>query len=212
MNMAAVQQHGLEMERILGSAYLGHDVPATHYTSVYDIPANIAPDGRPVSIKTAKINASGGTICLGDARRIWANVATEEMTLICGTYTQVAGFKAFTRVHEIVITPDIARRLLGTVTPDQVARFHDTLLEFPQGSHVAARRWARAVKVHMKDREGLITLNPKIDSKRQRRLQCSVILRDLLALPGIQVTTYDVAYRDLALPIRIASGLRQFNA
>lgn len=209
--MPAVQQHGLDMERILGSAYLGRALPAAGYTDPFDIPAHLAADGRPVSIKTAKRNGAGGTLCLGDARRIWATLREREITLICGIYTQLGGIKSFTHVHEITLTPDLAPHLLGRLTDADIANFHAGLLDHPVGSHAAARRWARDTKRALADRTGRITLNPKIDSGRQRRLQCSVRMNALLPVPNIVVRTHTQEYCGQALPIRIASGARQFN-
>lgn len=209
--MPAVQQHGLDMERILGGAYLGRPLPAGGYTDVFDIPADLTHDGRPVSIKTAKHNASGGTLGLGDARRIWATLRAREIVLICATYAQAGDVKIFSRVCEVVLTPEIAPHLLGALSLNEVATFHEGLLRFGPGEHLRARAWARAEKRTLCDRAGLITLNPKIDSKRQRRLQCSLRLNALLAIPGVTTRVHRHDYRGTALPIRIASGARQFS-
>ena len=60
----------------------------------------------------------------------------------------------------------------------------------------------------------IINLNPKIDSKRQRRLQCSLSLNLLIEKSinyNIIHTSYDSRFMNIQLPININSKQREFN-
>lgn len=209
--MAAVQEHGLVIERILGEAHLGGGMPEVPRTSVFDIPAESSRDGVPVSLKAAKATRSGATIGLGDARRIWASVSGTRFRILCATYHQDGAEKVFTRVHEALITPAAAPSLLGLLTMEDVSALHVELLGFGAGQHAAARRHAKSRQAALLRKRGLVRLNPKIDSKSQRRLQCSVRLSDLLALPEIESRVHDAEFHGVTLPLRILSAARSFG-
>ena len=134
--------------------------------------------GLPTSIKST----GGNIVGLSDAR-IFFSIA-ETFRMMVGCYTQKDSQKHFHTVHEFTLTPTILAELRGEVTLEDVDRFHNGLRlnAFPVGSHSEARQWARQRKVAIADKRSMITLNPKIDSKRQRRLQCSLRLSELIEL------------------------------
>ena len=52
--------------------------------------------------------------------------------------------------------------------------FEEKIKSFPVGEHLEARAYAKNWKKENKGKTGLLTINPKIDSKSQRRVQCSI--------------------------------------
>ena len=77
-------------------------------------------------------------------------------------------------------------------------------------SHLDARAWATKVLRKLEPRLGCITLNRKIDSKSQRRLQCTAKLEALWALAGCP-KPHTKVFRGLELPIQIDSSSREFK-
>lgn len=169
-------------------------------------------NGLPTSVKTTQKTAVG----LGDARSIWKLVTEEPFRMVVGRYGQFTETKVFGEIIEIVIEPRLATELLGSITLDEVAALHDGigLENFHDGGHAAARRFAKREVARLKPRRGLISLNPKIDSARQRRLQCSLdVLRlaDVVRKSGGLVKIHSRLYGDLALPFAIRSDARCFS-
>ena len=193
------QLHGIFFEKKIQALYEVYD---DSHTNKWDIPSK---KGRlPISIKTTKNN----TIGLSDARRIFSIDC--DWKLIVGVYKQSGDLKKFVEIREYVLTADIFDTLKGNVSIDEIEDFHNTLLSFQKGQHKKARLWARNRKNELKDRLSFIKLNPKIDSKNQRRLQCSIKVTDLdsVATP----TIYTDEYMGLKLStLKVNSLSRTFN-
>jgi hypothetical protein len=212
--MSTSQFHGKVFEREVIRTCFGVDPDSISPDEVFDIPLGIActqltPLSHPVSIKTFKrVN-----ICLSDARRIWAWQGS--LMLVLGLYVQAGGVKRVVAVHELVLSMNNQTRtlLFGSVSLAEVKAFHDSmaLSNFPRGTHSAARALAQATKASMASRLGCIQLNPKIDSKTQRRLQCSARL-DCLIGAASSASEHRGNYRGLPLPFEIQSSSRIFSS
>lgn len=222
--MSTNQLHGKTFETEVITTCFGlteEHVKSISSTAVFDIPFGVTtclhPSGDPVSIKTAAVKAAkrAASICLSDARRVWA--WDGPLIVVVGLYAQVAEKKVFHTVYECHLRLDAKQRvaLHGDLTLSEVAGFHEHLKSFGLGLHVEARNWAKQRKKELSARTGAIQLNPKIDSKMQRRLQCSIKLEHLLAacpetMSFTQTDTGD--YRGLALPFSVQSSARQFSS
>ena len=186
-------------------------------TEKFDIPFGTItckhPEGTPVSIKTAAAKAAllSAIICLADARRVWE--WTGPVILVVGLYSQLGANKHFHTVFEFFFELDELERkaLYGSVTLQEVSEFHKGLTSFEKGRHVAARLWAKAHKANLTPKLGVISLNQKIDSKSQRRLQCSVKLASLNKACA-HTKMYQENYGGLALPFVIESSSREFSS
>jgi len=219
--MSTNQLHGKTFEREVITKCFGlteEQVSELSNTSVFDIPFGITtcqhPTGNPVSIKTAaaKAAARAAIVCLSDARRVWA--WDRPLILVVGLYDQVAEVKRFHTVFEfhIQLTDSERRRLYGDLTLAEVTHFHETLMRFGPGQHLAASAWAKSHKAELSTRAtGAIQLNPKIDSRRQRRLQCSAPLERLRgACDDVREFTQATGgYRGLAMPFEVLSSRRE---
>jgi len=159
------QEHGFRFEDWLKKTFF--DI---YYTSEWDIPKELNPNkrGGPISIKTAKWKSS---IYFGDALRQFD--INEDWTLIVGFWKNQGKKKKIVKITESLITKENWRGYWGSITRAEIARL-DTLIKNRRKSYNVIRKEAQACKSMLKQKSNLITLNPKIDSKAQRRLQCSI--------------------------------------
>ena len=218
--MSTSQFHGKAFEREVISTCFG--VPkeiaeSFNDTAIFDIPLGVVtckhPTGNPVSIKTAAVKAAAraATVCLSDARRVWS--WREQIVLVVGLYNQIGDEKHFHSIYEFRFNLSELERskLYGEITLDEVTFFHERLKSFEIGQHAAARAWAKTLKKAWKARTGVIQLNPKIDSKNQRRLQCSAAITALVDACEDSELFRD-EYRGLQLPYVVSSSSREFRS
>jgi hypothetical protein len=83
------------------------------------------------------------------------------------------------------------------------------LANFPEGKHEEARKFFKQWKKDNKDRLGLLTLSGKVDSKRQRRWQCSINKTNYKKLFGERAKSTIFNGIDLS-EFTITSGKRKF--
>lgn len=228
--MTASQHHGFvfeglihqEVNRRLGA----HARPPMAFqaapTARFDLPAWKDPTGSgvPTSIKMARRAGNGKVrVDLADARRTVALVDQPMLRMVVGIYTQREGEKVVDEVREYLIPGDCWARAAGEAPPGVVARFHEAIrLDDHRQAREAARAWKRRLE---REYPGIIRWAPKIDSKSQRRLQCSVYLHELDALvqdhpgacvhvhrPGAPASAPACAVAGLPLPLVIDSPPR----
>ena len=210
--MTRNQLHGKKFEDLIkacglfpGSADGGRSVTAS-----FDIEARFDKRrGLPTSIKSTASEVIG----LSDARRFWS--VNEDYRMIVGPFEQRVGIKKFAKIHEFLLDQEILQSLRGDVSLAEVQAFHEglALKVFVAGTHDKARRWAKGQNKIFASRNCAIVLNPKIDSKTQRRLQCSVSLRILIkycAGKGLHIV-HDEWIGDLRLPLELNSSAREFD-
>jgi hypothetical protein len=188
--MTSSQNHGFIVEDIIKqeferiSTFDSVPPPTVHtrYTARFDIPAHrdIYGKGMPTSIKSSKFKGQKTLVCLSDAVRICGlQDAQNTMRLVVALYKQQGQEKLVSEVREYLITPDEWRTLMGDVPVSVIEDFHDSLA---QKDHKKARATAKEKKQQIADDyPSAMRWNAKIDSKNQRRLQCSVRLGDIEA-------------------------------
>lgn len=206
------QLHGLTLEDIIRKSgrFPGAETLRCMPTAKVDIPAEFDQHyGLATSIKATKRTI----IDLGDARRIWQQIQNEPIRFLIGRYAQFTNMKTFGEFLEVHTSPTMAADLLGDITLEDVERFHFEigLSNFPKGDHANARRWAKEHKRLLESRTGAIQLHPKIDSKSQRRLQCSIDIKRLeaIALKHKQyIRVYDECFETVQIPFSIQSTPR----
>ncbi len=209
--MSENQQHGKAFETLIRDCGLfrGASEFPEPSTAKFDISARFDPAGLPTSIKAT----SNRVIAMADARRFWELDCT--IRLIVGRYRQTGSDKRFDMIHEFILTAEDLGVLRGDITSDDVARLHSGIgpEAFPIGQHGEARAWAKQEKKALVTRATQTTLSPKIDSKKQRRLQCSVTIDAVMALTSgtSRHTVHANRFGDLALPLIVSSSLREFG-
>jgi hypothetical protein len=169
-----VQSHGLVFERWVGDTFFdGYRPP--RYTQKWDIPAeiNTRHGGLPVNPKAVKY---GTPVGLGDALQQFD--IDEPFILILGYWRQEGAEKRFVNLTAITVTPEQWRKLWGPVTRADLEKL-DAVIKDRSLDYREARRKAQAMKKAPPFSQSIIVLNPKIDSKTQRRLQCSLRFKDV---------------------------------
>jgi hypothetical protein len=207
------QAHGLVFERWVADAFFSGYRP-DGYTQKWDVPAfaNRRPDpalaGLPANPKAVKFGAPVG---LGDALRQFD--IDEPFLLILGYWEQPApDTKRFVKLLASRVEPAAWRALWGPVTRADLERL-DALIKDRSLSPAEARRRAQALKSRPPFSESVFVLNPKIDSKGQRRLQCSLRYADVFKhlAPGISPNREETpTLWGVPFTGSVASGPREF--
>ena len=187
--MPEVQNHGFRFEKWIRDTFFGSY--EGNYSQKWDVPAenntsNIVPKelrGLPVSIKTTKL---GCPVNLGDALRQFE--IADDFIMICGIWTQanrqekhlVAIGAALFRVGtwRQLWTPlklSELKVLDGTVKDRGISYFE---------ARLRAKQWQ---EVHKPRSEASLRINPKIDSKEQRRVQCSLPFATYCEVAGLDL-------------------------
>ena len=174
----AVQSHGFTWEKdILRSVYgaTETELESIGYTAAEDFPGsfNKLEPGVDVSIKTTK---TPGVVCMADALRVFEFCGSAKaFHLVVVTYLQSSPTtKTLVSIIEVDLT-DSRESLFGSVTSEDIRELNNLIKAVPTGRRKTAEE-TRAIKefnFKIKNKTGSIILNPKIDSKSQRRLQCS---------------------------------------
>ncbi len=188
LNAQEVQRHGVVFEQwIRDSFFDGYQPPG--YTQKWDIPAEINRNhgGVAVNPKATKYRTS---VDLGDALRQFD--IHEPFILIIGYWVQEGPKKRFVKIVAPRIEPEQWRALWGPVTREDLVRL-DSMIKDRSIAHQEVRKRAKAMKAEAPFTESVFTLNPKIDSKGQRRLQCSLRFDEFFArlLPGVDMEPED---------------------
>jgi len=174
----AVQSHGFTWEKdILRSVYgaTETELESIGYTASKDFPGsfNKLDPGVDLSIKTTK---TPDVVCMADALRVFESCGPgDPFHLVVVTYNQSSPTtKTLASIVEIDLT-DSREYLFGSVTYEDIRELNNLIKAVPSGRRKTAEE-SKAIKefnFKIKNKTGAIILNPKIDSKSQRRLQCS---------------------------------------
>ncbi len=198
------QMHGVRWEDVVKATrfFTGASNRSRSNTSIFDIESEFDRRGRlPTNIKSTKTS----TICLADARRF---VSIEcDYRMVVGCYTQETSTKSFNLVYEFIMSREAHKALIGALTPDFVECFHNIISMRSLPNYADARSIASCInKVSFLNDLTDLSLNPKIDSKSQRRLQCSVSIDTMKKHSAW--TEFREDYSDLVLPFKIKSLAR----
>ena len=198
-----VQAHGNAYEDhvILGRTGMSKDeydaLKPNGYTSEFDLSKGLVVDYNG-SIKTTSSN----TICCSDVVR---KMTHTNYRLIVGQYAQVGEEKVFHTEYEFFITPDDDRALWGKMDIQEVREFVDYVKSIPSGkeAQLSTKFQRQTLQEQAQDSSALFKLNPKVDSKKQRRVQCSLHIDKLIAA-GVKYIKKDINYIVISAP-------RKFN-
>jgi hypothetical protein len=164
-----VQGHGFTFEKWVHDTFFdSYEVGS--YTDEWDVSKdfNVNYGGVPVSIKTAKYRSPVG---LGDALRQYR--ISEDFLLIVGFWQQEASKKRIVNIVAAPITVALWQSLWHPITESDLLKLDSTIKDRTL-TYQQARVSAQQIKSQPPFTQAHITLNPKIDSKSQRRLQCSL--------------------------------------
>jgi hypothetical protein len=212
--MTEVQAHGFGFEKWVrdqffagyrGSYMQKWDVPADHNTQA-TVPEPF--HHLPVSIKTAK---AGSPIGLGDVLR--QRQIDHDFLMIVGFWEQrTSTEKWFVDIGYAVFRAGDWQAVWGHLTLAEIAAI-DVIVK-NQGTHysivrAAAQAWKRQPLV----RTASLVINPKIDTKTQRRIQCSVPNPFFWRVAGREPRRNDApALWGIVFPNPVISSARTFNS
>lgn len=173
-NAQEVQQHGVIFEEWIRQTFFGGYQPEG-YTQKWDIPAEANRDhgGIPVNPKAIKYGAPVG---MGDALRQFDS--DENHLLILGFWDQTNGDKRFVKAAVIEMTPELHRKLWAPIDRASLEAL-DAVIKNRELPVTEVRKMAQEMKNRPPFSEAIMQVNPKIDTKGQRRLQCSIRFADV---------------------------------
>lgn len=144
------------------------------YTAKWDIPSEINKHThKSVSIKTAQWKSSIG---LGDVLTQFD--INEDFELLVAFYEKIGDKKKVVNMQVVTILKEKWGELWGNMRREDLEKF-DKMVRSSEGRHLTGealdnfRAKVQQVKREIfKDYNGKFSINPKIDSKNQRRVQC----------------------------------------
>lgn len=189
--MNEVQSHGIDFEdlkirELTGLSKNEYDkLKSNGYTSSFDL------------VKGIMVNYNGSIKSTGknsiDCADILKRMKETEYTLIVGCYNQKDNNKVFHTEYKFYILPEHYKLLWGDMKYELVEQYANKIKSIEEGREAQKKyqlvknQWKSEVKC---DR-ALFSINPKVDSKNQRRVQCSVKLDKMLS-SGIKYIKRDI--------------------
>lgn len=212
--MAESQSHGILFEDTVIRSVTGipkrdydQQIP-DGYTSAFDLHEQVLA-GFNGSIKTT---GSDGIGC-GDIVRFLSHCATREFTMIVGEWQQVdPQTKHYYQIREFDFSPEFYHRLFRELTAELILPFVEWVKSVPQGkeAQLEARPIYKQRRAEIKAEHdcGIASIDVKIDSQKQRRVQLGLKISDLTEL-GLPNRIYTSSYRGIQLPYEQVSGARK---
>ena len=198
-----VQAHGnyyedLKTRQITGLGKAEYDaLKESGYTSGMDIMKGLL-SVSDYSIKTT----NGNKIDCGDVLR---RRQETDYNLVVGCYSQVGENKVFHTEYTFYIKPEHEQKLWGRMNYNQLAEYVDYIKNIPAGKEAQqeTKTERTVLKNCIEDKNALFKIHPKVDSKKQRRVQCSVKMSDLIKAR--------IPYKQTLIRETVHSPSRQFN-
>ena len=178
------------------------------YTSPMDIHAGVKSD-KNYSIKASK----GKGIGLGDMLSFYREAYSGEFTMVIGLWEQeTKTSKSFHTVYEFEINSEYASKLFGNVSEEEIVEFREWIKSIPAGKEAQQENlpvWKQIRDELERKNNPIVKFCAKIDSKKQRRLQASVNIDDMIG-SGIPHVKHEYTYKSIPLPLKIEGEARKF--
>jgi len=198
------QKHGFDFENEIRVKVF--DLPEEkNDTNKHDIPCekNKFDKNETISIKITK--SLDGVEC-GDIIRFFDYDFTKKNTIIVGKYKQINQYtKKIYEIVEIDYNEKFHKFLFGTVTKEILEDYVKIVKAIPSGK-VTDKTYLTEKKELQKKHDMNLIIHPKVDSKKQRRVQCSIqkIPEEFIVYKGDLV-------RGVEINKNINSGVRKRN-
>jgi len=167
------QKHGYILESIIRKTIF--NLPEKHNdTGIHDIPytENTLDPKENISIKS-----TGSTIiCCADILRFFNYEFEKKNTIICIKYQQKNNKKIIKQIFEIDYNEKCHKKLFGNCPFDKIKAYVEYIKSIPKGKVDKETRlkYKTEKKQIQEEYKCIIKINPKVDSKTQRRVQCSI--------------------------------------
>ena len=213
-----VQNHGVLFEDSVIRAITGlskdeyQNKLENAYTASMDVVAGIESDAN----YSVKVSKDGKSIGCGDILRFIRHCRDGEFTMVVGAWRQITPeVKVYDCIYEFDIRPEHYEKLWSGITEQVMEPFVEYVKSIPHGpeGQLAHQKLWKQKRREIYDAhgQGLFKIDAKVDSKKQRRVQCSVKIQDLIATKEITHRKYETEYKGIKLPYEQASGPRQFT-
>jgi len=170
--MAESQKHGFTFEKFVLENKLNeiHKISGWQvgYTNDWDFP--------PTSVKSFKYSGENPTIEFGSIERIFKN-STNHFIVLVG-YEQIGPEKKVVFSDSLYIDKKAMQKLRGKLQVSIIEDLCKNIKTFKLGEHTEARKWADEQK-KLLNNQTTYDIRFKIDSKKQRRIQCALNLNDI---------------------------------
>jgi len=163
------QSAGFKFENEVKEKVFGLN-PETNNTDIHDVDhtKNIFDTNENVSIKSTGSN----TICCSDIMRFFSYDFDKKNTILVIQYEQVDDKKIIKNSYEINYCKELHQKLFGEIPEQFLLDYVNLVKKIKPGRQ---NNWWSDIAKKMKKVFGcVITVNPKVDSKKQRRVQCSI--------------------------------------
>ena len=175
-----VQAHGnyyedLKTRQITGLSKVEYDaLKESGYTSGMDIMKGL------LSVNDYSIKTTGTNVV--DCGDILRRRQETKYNLVVAVWEQVGMTKIFHTEYTFYITPSDTLKLWGNMTYERIKEYDDYIKSIPAGkaAQQASKAKREIFKTATEDKNALFTINPKVDSKKQRRVQCSLKIKQLI--------------------------------
>lgn len=178
-NFSQSQSHGLFWDNEIRVKVFGLN-QCKNDTKKYDIDfsENKFDPNENISIKTTCNN----NICCGDIIRFYNGSFDKKYTIILIRYLQTQDKKEIKEIIEINYTQALRDYLFGTITEDILKQYVDFIKSIPNGivTPEINSEYKKQKTTLQKEHKMFITINPKVDSNSQRRVQCTIPKIDYL--------------------------------
>jgi hypothetical protein len=201
--MSARQQHGLDFEDEIHRVV--HGLSKKEYekhveggpTAVFDIQKGCGGAALNAHIKATGSNAVGGS----DLLRMYESTQKYSLTFIIGKYTQRMGAKEVFEIYEFYLDASQHHLLWGGMQFDTLEKFVTWVKNIRPGKAAQLTHqplWkAKRATIYADEGQGVMSINAKIDSKSQRRVQCGFRIQDMIGV-GIPYKKFTSEYRGIA--------------
>jgi hypothetical protein len=201
------QRHGFDIENYI-KTHVFRVEKVYAYNSIHDVRNEDNPYDTSENISIKASTGKTQTVCFGSPLRIFNYPDNEKHTAIIVFLEQRGEQKYVTGVAEMSL--DDKHTLFGDVTEADIRELDALIRSVPKDQKPAELiRQIHAAKTNLNKKSGIIKFNPKIDSKSQRRLQCSIPsfykMKDTVIVRSF---TKDAVVRGINLPASFLSASR----
>ena len=169
------QAHGFTIENDIKEKVFGITEQNVNNTNIHDIECeqNKFNKNENISIKTS---CSACVEC-GDIIRIFKYDFTRQNTIILVLLAQSSPTeKTIKEVIEINYTEKLHNLLFGSITLEELEEYVNLVKSIPSGKNTDKTYLKNKKELQQKHQMNL-SINPKVDSKSQRRVQCKIPLK-----------------------------------
>jgi hypothetical protein len=213
-----VQSHGVLFEDNIVRAITGvsKDEYQTELPNGYTASMDVVKGIKSNANYSIKVSKDGKSIGCGDILRIVEHCKNNEFTMVVGAWRQISPtVKRYDCIYEFDIRPEHYQKLWSGITENALESFVQYVKEIPhgpQGQELHKKLWKqKRQQIYDTHGQGLFKIDAKIDSKNQRRVQCSIKIKDLIETKEITYRKYDTEYKGIPLPYEQNSSPRQFS-